>query len=250
MDHPLGIIAGTGFYALDDLTEVDTGDITTDYGDARITTGRWHDLSVAFLTRHGTGHSVPPHMVNYRANIAALAQIGCQDVIAVSVTGGISDRAAPGALFCLDDFIDFTHGRPPTFHDGSGPEGVVHIDVVRAYHPDLRSEIMTAAHASEIDIIDGGVYACFQGPRFETPAEIRLAALAGADVAGMTGCPEVTLAVEAGLRYAGISVVVNAAAGLADEELTMDEIVATSKRNSVSVLTILDRFVRNRQADR
>ena len=245
---PLAIIAGTGFYDLDALENPTQETVDTVWGQARVTKGEWHGIPVVFLTRHGAGHSVPPHLVNYRANIRALADLGVRDVVAVNVTGSIDPTLQPGDLLCLDDFVDFTKQRPVTFFDGSTPEGVVHTDVMTPYHPAIRREILDAAATSGHSIRDGGVYACFEGPRFETRAEIRLAALAGADVAGMTGVPEVTLAVEAGLRYAAISLVVNPASGVgdADEPITMDEINAVLAASSATVLEILDDLVHTR----
>jgi len=245
---PLAIIAGTGFYDLDALENPTQETVDTVWGQARVTEGEWHGIPVVFLTRHGAGHSVPPHLVNYRANIRALADLGVRDVVAVNVTGSIDPTLQPGDLLCLDDFIDFTKQRPVTFFDGSTPEGVVHTDVMTPYHPAIRREILDAAAAAGHTIRDGGVYACFEGPRFETRAEIRLAALAGADVAGMTGVPEVTLAVEAGLRYAAISLVVNPASGVgdADEPIAMDEINAVLAASSATVLEILDDLVHTR----
>ena len=245
---PLAIIAGTGFYDLDALENPTQETVDTAWGQARVTKGEWHGIPVVFLTRHGAGHSVPPHLVNYRANIRALADLGVRDVVAVNVTGSIDPTLQPGDLLCLDDFVDFTKQRPVTFFDGSTPEGVVHTDVMTPYHPAIRREILDAAATSGHSIRDGGVYACFEGPRFETRAEIRLAALAGADVAGMTGVPEVTLALEAGLRYAAISLVVNPAAGVgdADEPIAMDEINAVLAASSATVLEILDDLVHTR----
>ena len=244
---PLGIIAGTGFYDLDALEDATPETVETSHGTALVTRGTWHGVPVVFLTRHGAGHSVPPHLVNYRANIRALADLGVRDVFAVNVTGSIDPALEPGDLLCLDDFIDFTKSRPVTFHDGSGPEGVVHVDVTEAYSPALRREILEAAAGIGEPIRDGGVYACFEGPRFETPAEIRLARLAGADVAGMTGVPEVTLALEAGLRYAAISLVVNPAAGVGSgEPITMAEIGAVLAAAAPRVVAILDDVVHTR----
>lgn len=245
---PLAIIAGTGFYDLDALENPTQETVDTAWGQARVTKGEWHGIPVVFLTRHGAGHSVPPHLVNYRANIRALADLGVRDVVAVNVTGSIDPSLQPGDLLCLDDFVDFTKQRPVTFFDGSTPEGVVHTDVMTPYHPAIRREILDAAATSGHSIRDGGVYACFEGPRFETRAEIRLAALAGADVAGMTGVPEVTLALEAGLRYAAISLVVNPASGVADsdEPITMEEINAVLAASSATVLEILDDLVHTR----
>lgn len=245
---PLAIIAGTGFYDLDALENPTQETVDTAWGQARVTKGEWHGIPVVFLTRHGAGHSVPPHLVNYRANIRALADLGVRDVVALNVTGSIDPSLQPGDLLCLDDFVDFTKQRPVTFFDGSTPEGVVHTDVMTPYHPAIRREILDAAATSGHSIRDGGVYACFEGPRFETRAEIRLAALAGADVAGMTGVPEVTLALEAGLRYAAISLVVNPASGVADsdEPITMEEINAVLAASSATVLEILDDLVHTR----
>lgn len=245
---PLGVVAGTGFYDLDALEDRSTETVDTRWGPARVTRGTWHGLPVVFLTRHGPGHSVPPHLVNYRANVRALADLGCRDVVAVNVTGSIDPELRPGDLLCLDDFVDFTKQRPVTFFDGSGPEGVVHTDVLEPYHPAIRREILEAAAATGRSIRDGGVYAAFEGPRFETRAEIRLARLAGADVAGMTGVPEVTLALELGLRYAAISLVVNPATGVADtdEPITMDEIEEVLRASSADVVAILDELVHTR----
>jgi 5'-deoxy-5'-methylthioadenosine phosphorylase len=248
---PLGIVAGTGFYALDALDGSTTETVETIHGQALVTRGTWHGVPVVFLTRHGPGHSVPPHLVDYRANVRALADLGCRDVVAVNVTGSIDPDLSPGDLLCLDDFIDFTKQRPLTFHDGSGPEGVVHTDVLEPYHPAIRHDILEAAQATGTSIQDGGVYAAFEGPRFETRSEIRLARLAGADVAGMTGVPEVTLALEAGLRYAAIALVVNPATGVddTDDRITMEEIEDVLRSSSVDVLAILEELVRARADD-
>ena len=200
-------------------------------------------MPVAFLARHGAGHSVPPHLVNYRANITALRDVGVRDVLAVNVVGGIDRSLSPGDLVLLDDFLDFTKSRPATLFDGSGPRGVVHVDVAETYHPALRAEILAAAAAGQVRIRDGGVYACFEGPRFESPAEIRMAGLLGGHVAGMTGIPEATLAVEAGLRYAAVSLVVNPAAGLAPEPITMEEVERVLRECSAQVITLLDAVV-------
>ena len=167
--------------------------------------------------------------------------------IAVNVTGSIDPDLRPGDLLCLDDFLDLTKQRPVTFFDGSGPEGVVHTDVVEPYDPAPPRDPRIRFRGRP-PIRDGGVYACFEGPRFETRAEIRLARLAGGDVAGMTGVPEVTLAIEAGLRYAAISLVVNPASGVGDstEPITMDDINEVLTASAAKVLAILDELVHTR----
>lgn len=245
---PIAIIAGTGFYSLAKLDQAETSVIETTYGQAQITKGLWHEQPVVFLTRHGAGHSVPPHLVNYRANIQALKDAGCEDIFAINVVGGVDPTLPPGSLVCIDDFLDFTKNRVNTFHDGSGPEGVVHIDVMDAYNPVLRKEILQAASDVNQAVRDGGVYACFEGPRFESPAEIRMCTTLGVAVVGMTGVPEVTLAAEAKLRYAAVSLIVNPAAGLTDEPISMEELNAVLASCSDAVLSVFDRVIQNRKA--
>lgn len=245
--QPLGILAGTGFASLDTLDGAHHETVGTAYGAVAVTRGTWHGHPVVFVPRHGVGHVVPPHRISYRALIRALADLGVRDVVAVNVTGGIDPDLEPGDLVCVDDFLDLTRRRESTFHDGEGAEGVVHTDMTDAYDPALRRELLDAASEIGQPMVDGGVYACFDGPRFESPAEIRLAALAGATVAGMTGVPEVTLAVEAGLRYAAISLVVNPAAGVRPgEPITMDEIAAVMSTGVPKVLAVLDELVHTR----
>ncbi|WP_404386078.1 S-methyl-5'-thioinosine phosphorylase [Knoellia locipacati] len=249
--QPLGIIAGTGFYDLDALDDAHHEAVETAYGPASVTRGTWHGQPVAFVTRHGAGHDVPPHRVNYRAIIRALVNLGAHDVIAVNVTGGIDPDLEAGELVCIDDFLDLTRRRDSTFHDGDGAGGVVHTDMTNAYDAVLRREVLDAASAIGQPIIDGGTYVCFDGPRFESPAEIRLAALAGGTVAGMTGVPEVTLAAEAGLRYAAISLVVNPAAGVRPgEPITMEEINDVLASSAPKVLAVLDELVHTRSVFR
>lgn len=245
--QPLGVVAGTGFASLDTLEDLRHETVRTAYGEVGVTHGTWHAHPVVFVPRHGPGHAVPPHRISYRALVRALADVGVRDVVAVNVVGGIDPHLEPGDLVCVDDFLDLTRGRESTFHDGEGEGGVVHTDVTTAYDPLLRRELLDAAVALGQPVVDGGVYACFEGPRFESAAEIRLAALAGATVAGMTGVPEVTLAAEAGLRYAAISLVVNPATGVRPgEPITMAEIAAVMETGVPRVLAVLDELVHTR----
>jgi len=237
---PIGIIAGTGFYSLPALAGSTARKVNTPYGDALLTSGRWNGVDIEFVTRHGADHSIPPSKVNYRANITALKELGVEKVIAVNVVGGIDPTLAAGDLSLVDDFIDFTSGREATFFDGIQLGGVQHVDVTDAYDIEIRRALSKSAAQAGIPLRERGVYAGFNGPRFETPAEIRLAALAGATVVGMTGCPEVTLAKEAGLRYASIALIVNPAAGVSDQPITMEEINASLANASQKVITIID----------
>lgn len=243
----MGVIAGTGFSSLDALDDVHHETHSTAYGVVAVSRGTWHGHPVVFVPRHGVGHVVPPHRIDHRALIRALADLGVRDVVAVNVTGGIDPELEPGDLVCVDDFLDLTRQRVSTFHDGEGAGGVVHTDMTDAYDPAIRRELLDAASAIGLPLVDGGVYACFDGPRFESPAEIRLAALAGGTVVGMTGVPEVTLAKEAGLRYAAVSLVVNPAAGVRPgEPITMDEISAVMSTGVPRVLALLDELVHTR----
>jgi 5'-methylthioadenosine phosphorylase len=224
---------GSGFYDIPELTDRATDRIETPYGPVELTTGTWRDRPVAFLPRHGVDHSIPPHAINYRANIWALASAGAQGIIATAVSGGIAPTCGPGRLVLISDYLELTTGRAATFFDGVTDPGfahaqgaVTHTDMTNAYDPAMRAAIRRAAELESIDLLDGAVYCTMNGPRFETPAEIRMIRQLGGDLVGMTGYPEVALAREARVPYASIGVVSNWAAGLGPEELSVPEIMA------------------------
>ena len=228
-----GLITGSGFYELPGLLDAASTVVATPYGDVTLTTGAWHGHEIAFLPRHGGGHSIPPHAINYRANIWALAHVGATAVFATAVSGGINPTMPPGSLVLISDFIDFTSGRQATFFDGLTDPGfgsdsvtVNHTDMTEPYDPQMRAALRRAATDEHIDVVDGGVYCTTNGPRFETAAEITMMARLGGDLVGMTGYPEVALAREAGLRYAAVGVISNPAAGLAPAALSIGEIMA------------------------
>ena len=238
----LGVIAGTGFYALDELRDPEDVTVDTAFGPTRARIGTVHDRRTVFISRHGYDHSVPPHMVNYRANIQAMVDLGVSEILAINVVGGVGTDS--GDLVIVDDFIDFTKARPVTFFDGSAPEGVVHVDVGEPYHPRLRSAWKQAADNLGVDVIDHGIYGAYEGPRFETRAEIRLAALAGVTVVGMTGVPEVVLALEKNLPYASLSLVANPAAGQGTEPITIEDVQAVVADGATTVTRILSEAAR------
>ncbi len=248
-----GLITGSGFYDIDELDGRQDLELDTPFGGpVRVTTGRWHDVSVGFIARHGSDHSVPPHAINYRANISALAEVGVTAVLATAVSGGIDPSMTPGTLVVISDFLDFTTGREATFFDGSarpvvrGGEPspkVGHTDMSRPYHPGLRAAILAAAASEAIGVIDGGIYCTTNGPRFETPAEIAMMRTMGGQLVGMTGYPEVALAAEAGLPYAAIGVISNPAAGLGEEELGVDDIMAVIARAVEPLQRLIGRTV-------
>jgi 5'-methylthioadenosine phosphorylase len=167
---------------------------------------------VVFLARHGYGHTIPPHAVNYRANIWALSSQGVRVIVSIASVGGIRSDLGPGTLVVPTQLLDYTYGRAGTFFDGE--DGVVkHIDFTHPYCPALRSQLLAACQRANIFAVDGGVYAVSQGPRLETAAEVNRLERDGADMVGMTGMPEAALARELGLSYAALAVVVNWAAG-------------------------------------
>jgi len=221
----LAIITGSGFYALDSLKDAQTDTVATPYGDAVVTSGRWNgETSVLFLPRHGTDHSVAPHLINYRANIWALRERGATHIVASAVSGSIDQSFAVGDLVVIDDFIDFTTGRDHTFFDVPGE--LQHTEMADPYDPLLRRAIAAAAESLALPHHVGGTYCATNGPRFETKAEIQMMATVGGSLVGMTGCPEVVLANELGLAYAAIGVISNAANGLGAEAFTVEQILA------------------------
>lgn len=233
----LGVIAGTGFYALDALEGAHEVSVETAYGATRVTAGTMHGRPTYFVSRHGADHSVPPHMVNYRAIVQALVESGVTQILAINVVGGIGHEA--GDLVVVDDFIDYTKQRPVTFFDGSTPEGVVHIDMGEPYDARLRETWLTAARSLGVEVTPAGIYGAFEGPRFETKAEIRMARSAGVTVVGMTGVPEVVLAAERGIPYASLCLVANPAAGLSDQPITVEDVTAVVARGAETVTAIL-----------
>lgn len=238
-DGALGVIAGTGFYELSHLADPQRSVIETPFGPTQATLGSWHGRAAVFMSRHGVDHSVPPHMVNYRANVWAMREVGVEEILAVNVVGGIG--LAAGELTVPEDFLNYSHTRPLTFFDGTTPEGVVHVDMSEPYNQRLRRVWLTAAADLDEAVVDGGIYGCFDGPRFETRAEIRVAQSQGVTVVGMTGVPEVVLSVELGIPYASLCLVANPAAGLGDGEITVEEVNAVVAAGAARVTAILDR---------
>ncbi len=224
-----GVIGGTGVYNPQILTNIEELTVETPYGEIPVKVGRLSGKKVAFLARHGQGHAIPPHKINYRGNIMALKQLGVKKILATQAVGSLKKAMAPGHLVLLDQFIDFTKGRIQTFYEG-GEAGVLHVDMTQPYCPDLREKIF-ALCSQDNTIHKQGTYVCTEGPRFETPAEIKMFANWGGDLVGMTSVPEVVLARELGMCYAGIAMVTNYAAGISETNLTHQEVVETMANN-------------------
>jgi len=218
----LAIIGGTGLTKLPGLNITHRQVVRTPYGEpsGALTFGELDGHKVIFLARHGYGHTIPPHLVNYRANIWALQSQGVTHVVSVATVGGIHPELRPGRLVVPDQIIDYTHGRETTFFT-PGEQPVTHIDFTWPYCPDMRARCLTALKRAGEDFMDGGTYAAVQGPRLETKAEIDRLERDGAHMVGMTGMPEAALARELGLCYAAIGVSVNWAAGRGDSRASI-----------------------------
>jgi 5'-methylthioadenosine phosphorylase len=218
MNRPKAIIGGTGFERLAGNFTVRT--IPTTYGTTTVYVGEAANADLIFLPRHGPNHTLPPHRVNYRANIKALADLGVDKIIGIATVGSTNKNVPPGSVVNLSQFIDLTHGRPTTFFDGDDGK-VVHVDVTNPYCPALRARLQASASAHALKLIPEGVYVCAEGPRLETAAEVRWIGQMGGDVVGMTGVPEAPLARELGLCYASLALVVNWGAGIEGDHLEM-----------------------------
>lgn len=236
----LGVIGGTGFNDPHFLQEVQMQQVATPYDpqSVQIMRGAVHGRPVAFLPRHGRGHKIPPHRINYRANLWALHAIGVTGVIGVNAVGGLHPELGPGALAVPDQIIDYSWGREHTFF-ADGLEQVTHIDFTHPYDEALRQCLIRAC--GQAPVLPGGVYACTQGPRLETAAEIRRLQRDGCDMVGMTGMPEAALARELGLAYACLALSVNWAAGISDDEITMEAIGRVLDSGMSTIAAIVQR---------
>lgn len=242
----LAIIGGTGLTQLANLEITHRQVMRTPYGEpsGAITFGLLRQHEVMFIARHGYGHTIPPHEVNYRANLWALQDQGARRVLSVAAVGGIRADLVPGVLVVPDQIIDYTHGREFTYFDGRD-RSVTHIDFTLPYSPKMRQQILDAAKIAKVSCLDGGVYGATQGPRLDTAAEINRLERDGVDMVGMTGMPEASLAKELGLDYAAIAVVVNYAAGRGSsrDEVRLESISSVAQPAMAMVRSILECMV-------
>ncbi len=235
----LAVIGGTGLEQMEGGVLVQRHSMDTPYGapSSELIELELQGRTLFFLSRHGEDHSIPPHQVNYRANLWVLKQMAVEGVVAVAAVGGITEAMLPGQVAIPDQIIDYTWGREHTFFDG--PE-VEHIDFSWPYCSDLRGRLLQAAKSSGVEAIDGGTYGATQGPRLESAAEIRRMEQDGCDLVGMTGMPEAALARELGLCYGCCAVSANWAAGKSDQEITMEEIHQNLESGMAQIRSILD----------
>lgn len=242
----LAVIGGSGLSALANLEITHRQVLRTPYGEPSgpLTFGSICGHKIAFIARHGYGHTIPPHEVNYCANLWALKEHKIERVVSVASVGSIRPEFAPGCLVLPDQIIDYTWGRRSTFFEGPGAN-VTHIDFTEPYSKDLRFKILQAAKACGESVGDGAVYAATQGPRLETAAEINRLERDGAELVGMTGMPEAALARELGLEYAAIAVIANYAAGRGDSAhgISLDKIGTVLEQAMSKVRRIIGQLV-------
>ncbi|HUW97255.1 MAG TPA: S-methyl-5'-thioinosine phosphorylase [Acidiferrobacter sp.] len=240
----LAIIGGSGLTHLRNLTVRQRRVLRTPYGEpsAPMVYGTIGGRDVIFLPRHGHGHTIPPHRINYQANLWALKECGVSHVIAVNAVGAINALFVPGTLVLPDQIIDYTYERPHTFF-GSSPEPVTHVDFTYPYCEALRGVLRDGAERAGLKVVSGATYAATQGPRFETIAEIQRLERDGADIVGMTGMPEAGLARELGVCYASVAVVANFAAGKAEGAIDLHLIGRYLDAGMVKVRSLLEQAI-------
>jgi 5'-methylthioadenosine phosphorylase len=235
----IGLIGGSGLYDIDGLEMREDISLSTPYGapSSIYKRGIMGGTEFVFLARHGLPHRIPPHKVNYLANIWGFKSLGVERIVSISAVGGINSLMHPGSLIVLDQIIDMTMGaRASTFYND---EKVVHVDFTRPYCPILRDVLIKAAGSAGLNIKNNGTYICVNGPRLETAKEIQFFSSIGSDVVGMTAMPEAVLARELEICFAGISVVTNYAAGISSSPLTTAEVVATMNNSAANVKSLL-----------
>ncbi len=242
----LAIIGGTGLSRMKGLNITATESIETPFGDpsANFVHGNINGKEIVFLARHGNPHTIPPHKINYRANIWGLKKLGVTDIIAVAAVGGITPQMKPAHIVIPDQIIDYSYEREHTFFSDE-LETVTHIDFTFPYNQILRDNLIQTATQLKLSISTSATYGCTQGPRLESAAEIKRMEQDGCDLVGMTGMPEAALAKERGINYATIAVVVNWAAGKSEGEITMPEIEIHLEKGMGNVLNLLTSFISN-----
>lgn len=242
----LGIIGGTGLTELANLNISKRTIVRTPYGEPSqpLVFGEIHGKQVVFLARHGGGHTIPPHAVNYRANLWALHSVGVCNLLAVATVGGITRNLIPGDIVLPNQILDYTSGRENTYHDGIELP-VRHIDFTHPYSAIMREKCLQAAQNEGYALVDGGVYACVQGPRLETAAEINRYERDGATIVGMTGMPEAVLARELGMEYAALCPVANYAAGRGDsaQAIQFEQVMPLLQHTMDKVRGLIARFL-------
>jgi 5'-methylthioadenosine phosphorylase len=240
MTKLVGIIGGTGIYNAGMLEKPQKEVLDTPYGQVNFYTGSLHGKEVVFIARHGEGHTAPPHLINYRANIWGLKTLGVKVIFAMAAVGSLNTDLKPGEIVLVNQFLDFTRSRPQTFRE----KEVLHLDMTAPYCTHLRRLLAAITKQLGLACHYGGTYVCTEGPRYETPAETRMYRSLGGDVIGMTGIPEAILAREAGICYATIALITNFAAGISSmRTLSHNEVVGEMSRNTGNIIALLQKTI-------
>ncbi|HQL67100.1 MAG TPA: S-methyl-5'-thioadenosine phosphorylase [Caldisericia bacterium] len=219
----IGIIGGSGVYDVDELKNISENNLITPFGIFEYIMGEYENKEVVFVTRHGKGHTLPPHMISYKKIIWGMKELGVEKIIATSASGSLNLNMKPGDFVIIDQFIDFTDSREITFFDTPG--NVVHTDMTEPYCEYLRTLIKEVMTSLNLSFHEKGTYVTMNGPRYETKAEINMLKILGGDIVGMTGAPEVILANEMKICYASIGIVTNFAAGISDKKISHEEVI-------------------------
>ena len=232
----IGIIGGSGVEEITELADsIEKKTVETEYGVVNVSIFTIGDKTVAFLPRHSEGHTCPPHKINFKANIMALKELGVDQIIATNAVGSLNIDIAPGSFVIVDDFLDFTVNRDRTFYDNE----VIHIDMTEPFCNRLRGAILAHSDCVDGKVVDGGTTICVEGPRFETPAEIKMFSMIGGTVVGMTTLPEAVLAREREMCYASIAIISNYSTSISPTKLTTEEVItimAQKKRELIKLL--------------
>lgn len=233
----IGIIAGSGIDFL--VPDHEWSEVMTPYGQAYLCSADIAGKEFVLLRRHGPALNIPPHLINYRANIAALQKVGVRQILATAAVGSLQKDILPGTLAVLDDFIDFTKQRKASIYD-SPSECVMHVDFTVPYCPEISSAMVRAASSLDIPMRTGMTYLCVDGPRYETPAEVRMFSRWGGDVVGMTGVPEVIIARELGICYGSLAIVANYGTGILDKPLSHMDVLRAIGEQKEKVYRIIE----------
>lgn len=236
----IGVIGGSGLYDIKGFVLEKKKTVKTPFGKPsdQYLTGKIGNTDIIFLPRHGKHHNIPPHSINYRANIWGFKKLGVSRILSISAVGGIKRGLKPGDIVITDQILDMTRNRRSTFYDGE--DGVVHIDFTNPFCSNLRKTILKAGKRAKVALKNSGTYVAVEGPRLETAAEIKSFGILGGDIVGMTGMPEASLARELEICYAGLSVVANYAAGISRRKLTVAEVMEAMKATTENIKTLLN----------
>ena len=232
----IGIIGGSGVEEISELADsIEKKTVDTEFGSVEVSLLHIGDKVVAFLPRHSAGHTCPPHKINFKANIMALKEIGVKQIMATNAVGSLDLDIGPGSMVIPDDFLDFTVNRDRTFYDNE----VIHIDMTEPFCNRLRGAILANSKCVNGNVVDGGTIVCTEGPRFETPAEIKMLSIVGGTIVGMTTLPEAVLAREKEMCYAPIAVVSNYSTGISPTKLNTEEVYEIMAQKKEELIALL-----------